>query len=334
MGRREQLQWGVLGAANIAIAQMIPAIQQSQSGHLAAIASRDSEKSSELAKRFRIDRFYGSYDEILADPRVDAIYLPLPNHLHCEWSIKAAQAGKHVLCEKPLAMDVDECRRMIQAAASNDVLLVEAFWYRYHPQHQVVWEVLQEGRLGEIRVVSAYLRGNIYSLPTTIRFSREFGGGTLMDGGCYPVNLCRWICQREPKVVTAFFGFDPVHKVDITFNGVLDFGGNQYGVVQSLFHHGLRKSRYEVLGERGFLSIDPFLTADHGSATVRLWVNDQTSEYAVPPTNAFVSQVDAFADSLRDGKAPLTPAEDAVKNMTVIEALYRSGHTGRHVRLA
>ena len=334
MAPREQLQWGVLGAANIAITQMIPAIQQSQSGHLAAIASRDSEKSAELAKRFGIDRFYGSYDELLADSQVDAIYIPLPNHLHCEWSIKAAQAGKHVLCEKPLAMDADGCRRMIHAAASNDVLLVEAFWYRYHPQHQVVREALQEGKLGEIRVISAYLRGNVYNLPTTIRFSPEFGGGTLMDGGCYPVNLCRWISQREPKVVTAFLGFDPVHKVDITFNGVLDFGGGQYGAVQSLYHHGLRRSRYEVTGERGFVSVDPFLTSDHGSATVRLRVNGQTSEYHLPPTNAFVGQVDAFAASLRDGKIPLTPAEDAVKNMIVIEALFRSGRTGRHVTLA
>ncbi len=324
------LEWGILGAAKIATWQMIPAIQQSASGRVAAIASRSSEKSAQVASQFGIDRSYGSYEELLADPKLDAIYIPLPNTMHCKWSIQAAEAGKHILCEKPLGVTPEECQQMIGAAAKNNVLLVEGFWYRYHPRHQVVRDTLTEGRLGDIRVIRAHLNGQIL-LADNIRGSRELAGGTLMDGGCYPVNLCRWLYEREPERVSAFFKFDATYKVDVSFNGLLDFGNGQHAVVESNFRKGPRHSRYEVVGDRGNLLVEPFLTSDHGSSTIRFAIDGQESERHFPPTNAFTLQVDAFADYAREGTTPLTPAEDAEKNITVVQALYESHRLGQHV---
>ena len=299
---------------------------------MTAIASRSRENSAQVAKQFSIDRSYGSYRELLTDPNVDAIYIPLPNSMHCEWSVKAAQAGKHILCEKPLAVTPEECGQMIQAAAHNSVLLVEAFWYRYHPKHRFVQETLEEGKLGEIRVIRAHLNAQI-RLEGDIRSSRELGGGTLMDGGCYAINVCRWLYQREPEKVSAFFKFDPTYGVDVSFNGLLDLGNGQHGVVESSFRRAMRSSRYEVIGDRGYLAVDPFLTSDHGSDTIRIVIDEQTSEHHFPPANAFTLQADAFATCLREGTTSLTPAEDAVKNMAVIQALYQSGRSGRHVSL-
>ena len=324
------LQWGILGAANIATWQVIPAIQQSESGHVVAIASRSSKKSAQVASQFGIDRSYGSYEELLADPKVDAIYIPLPNAMHCEWSIKAAEAGKHILCEKPLGVTPEECRQMIRVAARNKVFLMEGFWYRYHPRHQVVRDTLTEGRLGDIIVIRAHLNGQV-DLAGNVRNSRELAGGTLMDGGCYPVNLCRWLYQREPERVSAFFKFDPVYQVDVSFSGLLDFGSGQHAVLESNFRKGSRHNRYEVVGDRGQLVVEPFLTTDHGSTTIRSVIDGQTSERHFAPTNAFTLQADAFASCVREGTTPLTPAEDAVKNMAVIQALFQSGHSNQHV---
>ncbi len=324
------LQWGILGTANIATWQMIPAIQQSESGRVVAIASRSSKKSAQVASQFGIDRSYGSYEELLADSKVDAIYIPLPNAMHCEWSTKAVEAGKCVLCEKPLGVTPGECRQMIRAAAQNNVFLMEGFWYRYHPRHQVVRGILAEGRLGDIRIIRAHLNGQV-DLVGNVRSSRELAGGTLMDGGCYPVNLCRWLYQREPQRVSAFFKFDPTYKVDVSFSGLLDFGNGQHGLVESCFQKGPRSNRYEVVGDRGYLVVEPFLTTDHGSTTIRFMIDGQKSERHFGPINSFTLQADAFSTCVREGTTPLTPAEDAVKNMAVIQALYQSGHSSQHV---
>ncbi len=330
MTLKEKLSWGVLGAAGIAKLRMIPAIQESESGRVAALASRSADKATEVAKQFGVERAYGSYDELLADQDIDAIYIPLPNSMHCEWSIKALQAGKHVLCEKPLAISADECRRMVEAAGRSNRLLIEAFWYRHHPQNHLVREAIAEGKLGELRVVRAYHHGNVTDPATNVRMKSELAGGTLVDNGPYPVNLCRWLFGKEPRAVSAFFEFDPVYKVDVSFSGLLDFGPSQVGIVDTGFKHAY-KHRYEVIGDRGYVVADRFLVHADMTATLRFSIDGQVSERQIPPTNAFVRQVDAFAACLRDGAESLTPAEDAIKNLTVIEALYQSGREGRHV---
>lgn len=327
---RDKLNWGVLGAAQIATNQMIPAIQESGSGRVAAIASRSSSKASEVAARFAIERSYGSYDELLADAQIDAIYNPLPNSMHLEWTIKSANAGKHILCEKPLGATADECRQMIETAEENGVLLIEAFWYRYHPKNLMIKELVDEGRLGTLRAVRAYHYGMQKNRAASIAMSRELAGGALLFGGCYPVNLSRWLFGREPRSVSAIFEFDEVYEVDTTFNGLLDFGAGQHATANCGFNHA-EFSRYEVVGERGYGVVEPFLTGNHGPMTVRLEIDGRKLARETPPANAFVLQVDAFAARLKGGPESLTTAEDAVKNMTVIDSLFRSGRTGRHV---
>lgn len=333
MATMDKLNWGILGAARIATAHVIPATQQSATGRVLAIASRSAKKAADVAGQFGIERHYGSYEDILADPDIDAIYNPLPNSLHLEWSMKAAGAGKHILCEKPLAVDVAECRQMIDAAHEHGVLLIEAFWYRHHPQHQPVRDAIAEGRLGKIRQIRGYLHVDIANLSSNIRMSKELAGGTLMDGGCYPVNLCRWLYQAEPKVVSAMMDVDPDHGVEVSFNGMLDFGDGQVGLVSSGFKYA-RKVSYQVFGERGYALVEKFLNSDHDEATVRLVIDGRSSEYYFPPINAYTLQADAFAACLRNGTESLTPAEDAIGNMATIEALYRSSREGRHVSLA
>ena len=328
----DKLNWGVLGAAQIATNQMIPAIQQSGSGRVGAIASRSASKASDSAKHFGIDRSYGSYEDLLADPNIDAIYNPLPNSMHLEWSIKSAQAGKHILCEKPMGATADECRRMIRAADEKNVLLIEAFWYRYHPKNLMIKQMVDDGSLGSLRAVRAYHYGMQTNRATSIAMSRQLAGGALLFGGCYPVNLCRWLFGREPKTVSAIFEFDEVYEVDVTFNGLLDFGAGQHGIANCGFNHA-EKSRYEVIGERGYGVVEPFLTGNHGPMTVRFDIDGRKFERQTPPANAFVLQVDAFAARLKGGPDSLTTAQDAVKNMTVIDSLFRSGRTGRHVAI-
>ncbi len=332
MASREKLRWGVLGTADIAIRQVIPATQQSRTGRVAAIASRTEARAAEVARMLDIERHYGSYEQLLADPDVDAIYIPLPNSMHLEWAIKSAEAGKHILCEKPLGITADECRQMVKAARENNVLLTEAFWYRHHPQNLLVKDLIAQGTLGELKIIRGSLQGKAPDTGNNIRFSAELAGGTLLDGGCYPVNLCRWLYQREPTVVSAMFEHDDRFKVDVAFYGILKFGDGQFGFASSGYRHA-RNVSYEVYGDRGSASVESFMTADHKSTTVRLVIDGEASKHKFPPVNAYTLQADSFAECVREGTEPLTPAADAIKNMAVIEALFESGRTGRHIAL-
>lgn len=330
MANRDKLRWGVLGTADIAVRQVIPATQQSRSGHVGAIASRSQAKAAYAARSLEIERYYGSYEHLLADPELEAIYIPLPNSMHLEWVTRAAEAGKHILCEKPLGVTADECRQMVSAARKNNVLLVEAFWYRHHPQNQLVKSLVTAGSLGELKIIRGYLQGKAPDPETNIRFSVELGGGTLLDGGCYPVNLCRWLYNRDPSVVSAMFEYDDHYAVDVAFYGILQFGDGQFGFASSGYRHA-RSVSYEVYGDRGSVSVESFMTSDHKSTTVRLMIDGEASERKFPPVNAYTLQADSFARCVREGETPITPADDAIKNMAVIEALIESGRTGRHV---
>ena len=330
MAKIDKLNWGVLGTADIAIRQVIPATQQSQTGRVAAIASRSAEKAVQAARRLSIERHYGSYEHLLADPNLDAIYIPLPNSMHLEWATKAAEAGKHILCEKPLGVTAEECRQMVNSARKNNVLLTEAFWYRHHPQNQLVKSLAAAGSLGDLKIIRGYLQGKAHNPETNIRFSTELAGGTLLDGGCYAVNLCRWLYDREPSVVSAMFEYDDHYKVDVAFYGILKFGDGQFGFASSGYRHA-RNVSYEVYGDRGSAFVESFMTADHKSTTVRLVIDGEVSERKFPPVNAYTLQADSFARCAREGAETLTPAEDAIKNMAVIEALIESGRTGRHI---
>ena len=319
----QQLQWGVFGETTVE--QMILGIQNSKSGHVTAVAAGNKKKSKEAAKRFGIDQTYSSYEELLANPNVDAVCVCLPNSMRFEWISKALESNKHVLCEKPLATSEDEYQRMVEAAHKNDVLLIEALYYRRHPQQQFVRETLAEGKLGTIRKIHAHLQSPISDLSTC--------GGTFMNGGGDLVNLCRWLYQREPEKVSASFELDPEHEVEVSLNGTLDFGDGQNAVLESSFETHPRNSYYEVIGDRGRLVVKPFADSDQDSATVRLTIDGETSEKDFPATNIFTLEAEAFVSCLRKGGKALTSADDALRNMKVIEALYQSLCTGKHVTI-
>jgi predicted dehydrogenase len=213
MARIEPLRWGILGVANIAVNKVIPAMRASSRARVVAIASRDVARARRSAQALDIPKAFGSYDELLADPDVDAIYNPLPNHLHVPWTLRAADAGKHVLCEKPIALNAAEARMLVDARDRNDVIIGEAFMVRVHPQWLEVRRLIADGRIGPLRLVSghfSYFRRD----PADVRSRVEWGGGSLLDIGCYPVNLARWLFGAEPTGAIANIDRDPELGVD------------------------------------------------------------------------------------------------------------------------
>jgi len=324
----------VISTANIGRAAVNPAIQASRNGELLAIASREEMRARSFAEAHEIPRYFGSYQALLDDPEIDAVYLPLPNALHAEWAIKAAEAGKHVLCEKPLALDAAECEAMAAAAAAHDVKLMEAFMYRFHPRTEVALANMRQGILGEIRAIRSAFSFRL-TRTENIRFSQALGGGALMDVGCYCVSVSRALAGSEPVEVQAwarwtegYMGGGPQTGVDSELTGILHFADG----VRAHFDSALTSARrefYEVVGTDGWLHADrAFLP---GTA-------DVTLEGSLGPGRAFVHSVDGadeyqlmvehFADCIQQGRDPLCSATEAAANMRVIAALYQSARAG------
>ena len=215
-------RWGVLSTANIAVRKVIPGIQRADRCEVVAIASRDPQRASRFATAHGIARAHGSYEALLSDPDVDAVYIPLPNHLHARWTVEAARAGKHVLCEKPLAMDGEEATRMVEACRSHGVRLMEAFMYRLHPSWEAVRQLVASGRIGDLRSVQSWF-SYFNDDPSNIRNIAETGGGALYDIGCYSINLSRMLFGGEPVRVEASMTRDPRTGVDVTTSAILEF---------------------------------------------------------------------------------------------------------------
>ncbi len=251
-----RIRWGILGVARIATEKVIPAMQGGQWSEVTAIASRDLAKARAAAARLGIPKAYGSYDELLNDPDVDAIYNPLPNHLHVPWSTKAAERGKHVLCEKPIALSADEARQLIAVRDRTGVKIEEAFMVRTHPQWLKARELVHEGRLGDLRSilgVFSYFNRD----PANVRHTPEYGGGGLLDIGCYLINTSRFMFGREPQRVIGVLEYDPDFRIDRLATIMLDFGdGHAAGTcsTQMVFHQ-----RMHIFGTRGRIEIEiPF----------------------------------------------------------------------------
>ena len=324
-----RLRWGVLSTANIATGKVIPGLRRSPRSEVLGIASREPGRAGETAARLGIPRSYGSYEALLADPDIDAVYNPLPNHLHATWTIAAARAGKHVLCEKPLALTADEAQTMVDACAEAGVLLMEAFMYRQHPSWVAVQELVASGRIGRLQAVDSWF-SYFNDDPANIRNIREVGGGALYDIGCYSVNLSRMLFAAEPVRVQAAIVRDPDLGVDVLTSGILEF---RDGV--ATFTCSTRTEtdqRVHVYGTEGRISVEIpfnippdrptriFVTAG-GDPPVAPATETLTFETADP----YACEADRFADAVLDG-APL-PVEpgDAVANLRVIEALFAAG---------
>jgi predicted dehydrogenase len=321
-----RVRWGTIGTANIARAAVNPAIQASGNGELVAIASRDAARAAEFAAAHGIPRHYGGYADLLADAEIDAVYIPLPNALHREWAIRAARAGKHVLCEKPLALSETECREMITAAESAGVVLMEAFMYRFHPRTRRALELIAEGVIGELRMIHATFTFRLRR-SDDIRLSRDLGGGSLMDVGCYCVNVSRTAVGREPTEVQAFASWGP-SGVDVMMAGTLRFGDD----LLATFECGLdtrRRERVELGGTEGHLTLgDAFLPGTMDVVIEQFGDGKTPVVHQIPGVDEYRCMIEHVGDCVLERRSPCYEAEEAALNMRVIEALYRSAHDG------
>jgi len=326
-------RWGILSTARIGVEKVIPAIQNSENCEVVAIASRSEERSRQAADRLQIPKAYGSYEALLADPDVNVIYNPLPNHLHVPWSIRALEAGKHVLCEKPIGLSSSEGRELIDAGAKHPELkLMEAFMYRHHPQWQRARQLVRDGAIGRLRTIqSAFSYYNVD--PDNVRNHADIGGGGLMDIGCYPISLSRFVFETEPVRVSGILEQDPDFHVDRLASAILDFGD---GI--STFTCSMQLSPYQrvnIFGDRGRIEIEiPFnAPADRPS---RLWLQhsaDNIEEIVFELCDQYTIQAELFARAIMDGTPVPTPIEDAVANMKVIEAIVASADSGAFERV-
>ena len=326
------IKWGILSTAKIGRNHLIPAIQSSKNGTVHAIASRDSDKAQKTSEELEIPVSYGSYEELLEDDSIDAIYNPLPNHLHVPWTINAMEAGKHVLCEKPIALDADEANALLKKTESfPDIKVMEAFMYRFHPQwiQAKEWVDQQEiGTLQSIQSVFSYYTDD----PDNIRNQPNMGGGGLMDIGCYCISLSRFLLSNEPDSIFGEIDIDPDFGVDRKASGILTFSD-----ITSTFTCSTRMQNYQkvlIFGTDGMIEIEaPFNPVANQPVTLFLTRNGNREAITIPSSDHYKLQVEAFCDAiLNDAEVP-TPLEDAVANMNVIDAIFESGKKHASVKL-
>jgi len=321
------VRWGVLSTAKIGVEKVIPAMQAGRYARVEAIASRDPSRAREVAGRLGISRAYGSYEELLADPEVDAVYIPLPNHLHVPWSLKALEAGKHVLCEKPIGLSAAEAERLLEASEKTAGLKVmEAFMYRQHPQWQRTRQLVQDGEIGDLRSVESFFA--YYNIdPNNIRNRADLGGGALMDIGCYCISLARWLFDTEPERVVGLMELDPEFQVDRLTTGILDFGSgsSSFTCATQLASY----QRVQFLGTQGRIEIEiPFNPSP--DRPTRIWHQRGSSvqEIVFDPVDHYTLQGDAFSLAILEDEPVPTPLFDAVANMRAIEAVVYSVRRG------
>jgi predicted dehydrogenase len=329
---RGKVKWGVLGVAGIAVKKAIPGMQKGDWSEIAAIASRDPRKAKNAAKPLGIAKAHGSYEAMLADPEIEAIYNPLPNHLHVPWSIKAAEAGKHVLCEKPLSLSVAEARELLYARERTGVKIGEAFMVKTHPQWLRVRQLIRKGVIGELRaIVGAFSYFN--RDPQNVRNNPEWGGGGLMDIGCYPITTSRFIFGEEPVRVCGLIERDPDFRTDRLTSAMMEFpsGHSVFTCSTQLVPY----QRMQFLGTKGRIEIKIPFNAPN-DRPCELFIDDGRDLFGggittemIPACDQYTVQGDAFSRAIREGTEVPVPLEDAIANMAVIEAVFRAGESGR-----
>lgn len=327
-----RVKWGILSTASIALRRVIPAMQQGEYAEVTAIASRSLDKAHAAATRLSIPRAYGSYEDLFADPEIEAIYNPLPNHLHVDLSVRAASHGKHVLCEKPLSRTVAEARRLLEARDEYGVKIGEAFMVRTHPQWLRVQELILSGRIGKLR--SAFGFFSYFNIdPADITNTAEYAGGALMDIGCYPVRTTRFVFGEEPVRVLACMERDPSFKIDRLTSAILEYPTGQciFTASTQLVYY----QKMQFLGTQGRIDVEvPFNPPEDKPA--RIFIDDGKDLYAggsqvvesFPVCNQFTIQGDLFSKAIREDTEVPNPLEDSICNMAVIEALFRSATSG------
>lgn len=322
----EALKWGILSTAKIGVRDVIPAIQKSKLGNVAAISSRTIEAAIEAADKLKIPKAYGSYDELIADDSIDVIYNPLPNHLHVPYTVKALQAGKHVLCEKPVSVNHQDAVELLEFSKNYPNLKVmEAFMYRFHPQWKLVKDTITKGEIGEIKHVHStfsYFNNN----PENIKNQEALGGGGLLDIGCYCVNFSRFIYDDEPYEIDSHMDFDPSFNTDRVASGLLKFKAGSASFMCGMQVEFDQKA--QIFGTKGKIEIDiPFNDAMELQRKVIITKNRETEAHFFKPCDQYLLQVNSFSESIINNSPVPIPLEDAVANMKVITQMFTNSLT-------
>ena len=331
-----KVRWGVLGVAKIAVEKVIPAMQLGRYSSVVAIASRSPERARRAAKQLDLPRAHGSYEDLLADPEVDAIYNPLPNHLHVPWSIEAARAGKHVLCEKPLALDADEARSLLAARDETGVLIQEAVMVRTHPQWLAARELMRLGRIGEPRAAQGFFSYHNTD-PANVRNIESIGGGGLLDIGFYPITTTRFFFDEEPSRVCGLIERDPDLKIDRLTSAILEFPSGHASFTCST--QLVPYQRMHFFGTKGRIEVEIPFNAPR-DRPCRIFLDDGSDlhgkgieTFAFETCDQYTIQGDLFSKAILDGGPAPVPLEDSVRNMEVIDAIFRSAREGGWVAL-
>ena len=336
MNSRKRVRWGILGTAKIAADRLIPAFHGSKISELIAVASRDEKRSKGFAERHHIPHHYGSYDALLADESIDVVYIPLPNHLHREWAVRAMEAGKHVLCEKPLSISADDGVAIFDASEKYSVLLMEGFMYRFHPQTQRVRELLAQGTIGVPRLVRA-----AHSFPLILRdrdddfrWREDFGGGSLADVGVYCVDTARHLFSAEPIRVYAESSFHPDHSAEAETRAILTFPGNRVAVFDSSFLLAKRRE-YEVVGDKGRITaFDTYNPGRGVNVKIEIERAGKKEVETIEGTNEYLLEVDHLSTCILRHEQPIITRKDSIGNLRVIDALRESARAGAPVEIA
>ena len=329
----QKIKWGIISTAKIGRTKVIPGIQGSERCEVVAISSRDGDNAASAAKQLGIPKAYDSYEAMLADPEIDAVYNPLPNHLHVEWTIKAMQAGKHVLCEKPIGLDAKEAQRLLDETKKHpDLKVMEAFMYRFHPQWQAVKDLVMDGTIGEVKVIqSIFSYFNVD--PQNVRNQADIGGGGLMDIGCYCISFARFLFNEEPKRVVSLMEHDTNFKTDRIASGILDFSEGK----SSLFTCSTQLMPYQrcvVMGTEGCIEIlIPVNAPTDVETQINLITKEESMEIRFPKVDQYTLQAHSFAKAVQDDTAVPTPLTDALSNMQTIDAMVESAKSGSWVVL-
>jgi predicted dehydrogenase len=323
----DPVRWGVMSTAKIGVRAVIPAIAAANNARLVAIASRDTARAQTIAAGRPGTRALASYEALLADDEVEAVYIPLPNSMHAEWAIRALEAGKHVLCEKPLGITADEVRRIRAASERANRCVMEAFMYRFHPQIRWALEQVAAGRIGAARMVRSSFVFDLQSRPGDIRLQGALGGGSMMDVGCYPLNFCRAIFGGPPREIAAHVVVPPGSEVEMTIGAVLDFGTGRMGVIDASF--SLPRGFFaEVVDERGRVVLPAPYTPGHAETVVRIETGDETYERHFSGIDQYMLEVESFSRSIRHDIAPFISLDDSLEQAESIERIYAAaGYT-------
>ncbi len=328
----DKVRWGLLSTANIN-RRLIPAIRASKRGELAAVASRDQVKAQAYADQWQIPRAFGSYEEMLASDAVDAVYVSLPNHLHAEWTIRALQAGKHVLCEKPFAVTVEEVDQMIAASRASQCSLAEAFMYRHHPQTKILAEWLKSGRLGEIRQVSAYFGFLMTNAQNNVRMVPEYGGGALWDVGIYPISFAQLVMGGLPEWVDGAQWMGDT-GVDEDFAALIHYSGNRNAQIGCSFHVPYQ-AHAEVIGSTGRITLThPFNNQSAPESQMTFFPDKgDPQKLEFPEFNAYLGEVEDLHDAVLDHQPQLVTLEETRKHIQVANALLQSANENKRINL-